>query len=259
MKKGRIFRTLLQPIWKAWYEYVSKKDSQGEIKFLNYGFHSEKKIDLSPEDEAERYPLQLYHHLATAIDINDKSVLEVGCGRGGGASYISRYFKPKSYVAVDISKQAIHYCKANHKSKGLDFVQGDAQNLPFEPNSFDIVLNVESSHCYPKLKVFFDEVHKALKPNGCFLYTDFRNQQNLSQVEETIKHSPFKIISVEEITENVAKALEFDNERRVNLIKRLVPGLFFKPVAAFAATKGSVTYNGFATKWNTYYFYVLKK
>ncbi len=259
MKKGRMFRTVLQPIWKAWYEYVSKKDSQGEIKFLNYGFHSDEKVDLSPEDETERYPLQLYHHVASAIDIKEKAILEVGCGRGGGASYISRYFTPKSYVAVDISKQAIQYCKKNHTTAGLDFIQGDAQNLPFNANSFDVVLNVESSHCYPNLNVFFNEVYKVLKPEGYFLYTDFRNQQNLSKVEETIKQSPFEIISVEEITENVAKALEIDDERRVNLIKRLVPGLFFKPVAAFAATKGSVTYKGFATKWNTYYFYVLKK
>ncbi|MDY0015225.1 MAG: class I SAM-dependent methyltransferase [Bacteroidales bacterium] len=259
MKKGRIFRTLLQPIWKAWYEYVSRKDSQGEIKFLNYGFHSDEKVNLSPEDETERYPLQLYHHIASAVDISDKAILEVGCGRGGGASYISRYFKPKSYVAVDISHQAINYCNGNHTTAGLDFVQGDAQKLPFEQNSFDTVINVESSHCYPNLSIFFDEVYKALKPNGYFLYTDFRNQKNLSQVEETIKQSKFEIISLEDITGNVAKALEVDNERRVNLIKRLVPSLFFRPVSAFAATTGSGTYKDFASKWNTYYFYVLKK
>lgn len=67
------------------------------------------------------------------------------------------------------------------------------------------------------------------------------------------------IAIIDGLMRNVAKALEVDNERRVNLIKRLVPSLFFRPVSAFAATTGSGTYKDFASKWNTYYFYVLKK
>ncbi|OQA91733.1 MAG: Phthiotriol/phenolphthiotriol dimycocerosates methyltransferase [Bacteroidetes bacterium ADurb.Bin234] len=259
MTKEHIIRFLLQPVWKAWYEYVSNKDSAGEIKFLNYGYHNPYEIKLLAEDERERYPLQLYHRIVSAIDINNKHLLEVGCGRGGGASYIARYLNPLSIKAVDISHKAINYCKSNHKSLNLEFLQGDAQQLPFNKNTFDIVINVESSHCYPNLSVFFDEVYKVLKPDGYFLYADFRSQKNLLSVEENIRKSKFKVVALHNITENVVKALKIDNDRRINLIKQLVPRLFHAPVCAFAGTTGSMTYKSFESGWNKYYFYILKK
>ncbi|MDD2621507.1 MAG: class I SAM-dependent methyltransferase [Bacteroidales bacterium] len=259
MKKEIIIRSILQPIWKAWYEYVSNKDGDGEIKFLNYGFHSPHDLTLLPEDEKERYPLQLYHHIISTIDVKDKHLLEVGCGRGGGASYIARYFKPRSMKAIDISYKAIEFCKSNHSAQNLEFSQGDALRLPFLENVFDSVINVESSHCYPNLAAFLSEVYKVLKPGGYFLYTDFRSQKNLVSVEENIKKSKFKVMAIHNITENVAQALKIDNDRRVQLIKRLVPRIIHKPVCAFAGTNGSVTYKSFESGWNTYYFYVLKK
>ncbi len=117
--------------------------------------------------------------------------MEVVCGRGGGASYIARYLNPLFIKAVDISHKAINYCKSNHKSLNLEFLQGDAQQLPFDKNAFDVVINVESSHCYPNLSVFFDEVYKVLKPDGYVLYADLK-QKNLCRLEEKIRKSNFK-------------------------------------------------------------------
>ena len=41
-------------------------------------------------DEPSRFAIQLYHRTATQVDLSGKRVLEVGCGHGGGASYIER-------------------------------------------------------------------------------------------------------------------------------------------------------------------------
>jgi fatty-acid O-methyltransferase len=57
---------------------------------------------------------------------------------------------------------------------GLDFVQGDAQNLHFPDQSFDAVINVEGSHIYPNFERFLGEVARVLRPGGHFLYADFR-------------------------------------------------------------------------------------
>ena len=35
---------------------------------------------------------------------------------------------------------------------------GDSENLPFEDNTFDAVLNIESSHCYASMDKFIKEV-----------------------------------------------------------------------------------------------------
>jgi ubiquinone/menaquinone biosynthesis C-methylase UbiE len=55
-----------------------------------------------------------------------------------------------------------------HNLPDLDFVQGDAQNMPFPDQSLDAVVNVEASHIYPDFERFVDEVARLLRPGGTF-------------------------------------------------------------------------------------------
>ena len=67
---------------------------------MNYGYallSSDGKYinKLKKEDEFERFPLQMYHYIATGLgnfkDLKEKTVLDIGCGRGGGLEYIVNY------------------------------------------------------------------------------------------------------------------------------------------------------------------------
>ena len=52
---------------------------------MNYGYFAENFYPkLEKNDEPERYPIHLYHRVATQINLSGKKVLEVGSGRGGG-------------------------------------------------------------------------------------------------------------------------------------------------------------------------------
>ncbi len=85
--------------WRAWYNLFAKKSYKHDFSFMNYGYYDEDlSIKLDPEEEEERYPAQLYHHIASQENLLDKKVLEVGSGRGGGSSYICKYLRPKSIV-----------------------------------------------------------------------------------------------------------------------------------------------------------------
>jgi len=74
---------------------------------MNYGYYEK---DFSPTlaitDEDERYPIQLYHFLAEKVSFKNLDVLEVGSGRGGGASYLAKTFNPKSICGIDISSNS---------------------------------------------------------------------------------------------------------------------------------------------------------
>ena len=73
---------------KQWYEYISALDRDGMMRFMNYGYAdsqiNRKTLPLKPADEPYRYFIQLYHHVAGAIDLTGLDVLEVGCGVGAG-------------------------------------------------------------------------------------------------------------------------------------------------------------------------------
>ena len=250
---------LLNPFWEILYWYISRIDKKGEVTFLNYGYANGKGPELKKEDEKNRYPIQLYHHIANSIQLKDLDVLEVGCGRGGGASYIARYLSPKSVKGIDICRKAIDFCKQHYFIKHLSFCYGNALNLPCENDSFDAVINIESSHRYADMAQFLQEVYRVLKHGGYFLFADLRYQQSIANLKNRFKNAGLKIIKEETITQNVVKALRLDHERRIELVERLAPRFFHRFSKEFAGTKETALYKSLVSGKKEYLHYVLKK
>lgn len=129
-------------------------------------------LPLVESDEPNRFYIQLYHRTATQVDLNGARVLEVSCGHGGGASYLVRTLCPASYPGLDRNTEGVAFWRERHNLLGLDFVQGDAENLPFVDQSLDAVINVEASHCYPRFASFLAEgagaaPGRAFSVRGC--------------------------------------------------------------------------------------------
>ena len=89
------------------YQRMARSQKDSNFRFMNYGFTDGDELQLSPEDEGDRLFIQLYNMNIRDVEIKGKEVLEVGSGRGGGASWISRKYNPKSLIAVDYSDEAI--------------------------------------------------------------------------------------------------------------------------------------------------------
>jgi SAM-dependent methyltransferase len=163
-------------LWRGWYQFLAARYRDPSWTFMNYGYRPPEPVAplvLDPADEADRSCIQLYDVVSGAVPLAGREVLEIGSGRGGGASYVARYLKPRRMVAVDLSTRAVALCRARFDLPGLSFQEGDAEQLPFGDRAFDAVLNVESSHCYGRLPVFLREVRRVLRPGGEFLYADF--------------------------------------------------------------------------------------
>ena len=225
------------PNIKSWltrleYELISILDKDRNATVLNFGYSSHHQgtehLPLEKEDEIHRYPLQLYHHVAKSIDWAGRDALEVSSGRGGGANFIMRHFKPKSYTGVDFSSRAIEFCRSHYKQEGLRFHHGNAENLSFPDNSFDVVMNVEASLYYPNIAKFFEHVKRVLKPGGYFLYTDLRYAEKVETWHAQLKALGLQVIKEEEITENVLKAIELDRERRIKIVDTYIPPILRK-------------------------------
>ena len=247
-------------LFKILYWYISTVDRKREVIFMNYGYHDEKeKLELPPHDEVNRYPIQLYHRLARMTDISNKNIVEVGCGRGGGLAYITRQFSPASALGIDLNSKAASFGNKNYKLKGLTFMQGDAQSLNLPDASIDVLINVESSHRYPKVEMFFDEVYRVLKPGGYFLYTDFRHKHNMEILKGQLSKYDYKLFDEQIINEQVKVALELDSNRREVLVRKLAPFFLRKTLRDFAGREGSTTYKDIATGELVYYVLCFRK
>ena len=251
-----------RPLWQFWHNVMIKFDKEKTATFLNYGYqglNGDPKLELKKEDESDRYCIQLYDHVVNKADLKGKDVIEVGSGRGGGASYISRYFKPLKYTALDISAGVIKFCNDYHKVDGLSFVKGFAENLPFANSSADFLVNVESARCYSSLDKFFSEVHRVLRPEGEFLFADMIKDGEVAEVEEKLTRNGFEIKTKRDISKNVVESLDNDTHRRKSLIDGLVPKFLNKHFQQFAGTKNTERYNSFANGSMQYWSYILKR
>ena len=212
---------------KSFYRIQTRMFNTGDVVFLNIGYEEDPPmaVPLAESDEPNRFYIQLYHRTATQADLSGKRVLEVGCGHGGGASYLTRTLRPAAYTGLDLNRAAIAFCRKRHKLPNVDFVYGDAEKLPFPDQSFDAVVNVESSAAYPHFSRFLAEVVRVLRPGGHFLYTDLRPVSSIAEWEAALAGAPMRMLSHDDINAQVVRGLEKNSQRMVELIGRMPIGL----------------------------------
>jgi SAM-dependent methyltransferase len=196
-----------------------------DVVFFNFGYEEDPPLGLplDPSDEPNRYCIQLYHQTASQVDLTGKKVLEISCGAGGGASYIMRNLGPASYTGLDLNPASVEFAQARHKLPGLDFVQGDAQNLHFPDQSFDAVVNVEASHQYPDFPRFLDEVARVLRPGGHFLYTDSRRHPVVAGWEAALAGISLRKVAQRDIDKEAKRGLDANTRRSQEMIGRRAP------------------------------------
>ena len=92
-------------------------------------------------------------------------LLDCGCGTGPMISLLYEKDRTKHYVGLDLTPKMIEVAKAKNL-KGVDWVVGDCENLPFNDESFDVIICTNSFHHYPNPQNFFDSVKRVLRPGG---------------------------------------------------------------------------------------------
>ena len=236
------FPNIRKQLWQLWYNRLARGDADSDFRFMNYGYHDPSlAVQLRPGDEGNRLPILLYEQLIHGIDLNGKHLLEVGSGRGGGLAYIADYKQATSLTGVDLAKQAIKRCVAEYADKPISFLHGSADNLPCADNSMDVVINVESSHCYPDIDKFLREVRRVLKPDGVFCLCDLRTHEQIAQLEEAFRLNGFATILKHDITESVLSALDILSGERVNISNK-APGMLRGMFSDFSGAKSTPVY-----------------
>jgi cyclopropane fatty-acyl-phospholipid synthase-like methyltransferase len=97
-----------------------------------------------------------------------KKVLDIGSGKGVTACYLAQKYECE-VVGVDLSERMVKYAREMAKKKGLEdrvsFRRADAHSLPFEDESFDVVLAECTTVLLDKEKAF-SEFLRVAKPGG---------------------------------------------------------------------------------------------
>lgn len=142
-------------------------------------------------------------------DLKGKKVLDVGAGTGRLTIELAR--TGAEVTALDVSEEMLKVLK--RKNGQIETVVGEAEDLPFDDNTFDFVT---AAFLVVHLKdpiSFFNEVYRILKVGGKFLVTNI-NQKEPPEVQT--KEGAIKIDSYYHRPESIREKLEslaFDIER----------------------------------------------
>jgi SAM-dependent methyltransferase len=232
-------------LWRTWYGFLATRYRQPRWTFMNYGYRdaAAPPLALEPADEPDRSLIQLYDTVAGAVPLAGREVLEVGCGRGGGAAFVARYHRPARLVAVDLAPRAVALCRQRFAAPNLAFEVGDAEKLPFAAGSFDAVVNVESSHCYGRIDDFFREVRRVLRPGGAFLYADLRPSAEVDAWRAALVGSGLRVDAERDLTPGVLAALDADDQDKRSWITSIVDSPLRGVFEQFAGLRGSAIYD----------------
>lgn len=249
-------------VLRPWYEYISQLDRDGDVLFMNYGYSDplQSTPSLRPADEPNRYSIQLYEKLVSQLALENHDVLEIGSGRGGGAAYLASYHNPRSYIGVDLTRRAVQFAQQRHSHPALTFQRGNAESLGFSDESFDIVINLESSHCYPNFDEFIKECWRLLRPGGMLAFADWRKTADLPAIEQRLKQTGFTVINYEDISQGILSAIDKDHARKAELIERHAPALLRSAFSEFSGLRNSRAFDqAFRNGDRIYFRYLLQK
>lgn len=226
-----------------------------ELTVLNYGYADDSEPTHVPAGAPEHYCLRLYEHTLAGAEVAGRDVLEVSCGRGGGASWLTRALGPASCVGLDLSEENIRIARA--RGDGPLFVVGDAHELRFPAGSFDVVVNIEASHLYADRRRFYREVYDVLRPGGWFGYADGRWADD-DHVPDLLE-AGFTIVEQREITPNVVRALELDRARRAALFDSIADPEQRDAYRNWGGLVGYRAYERLRRRETPYFSYLLRR
>src|SRR5438445_7281231 len=134
------------------------------------GLHREKKLYSSSLPKKNFYdndPEQVSRYVYALQFVENKSVLDVACGRGYGTHFISE--KSKKMIGVDIRSDYIEFARSNYVSHNLQFFENDATKINLTNDTFDVIISFETIEHLHDVDSFLKEIVRLLKNNGILL------------------------------------------------------------------------------------------
>jgi ubiquinone/menaquinone biosynthesis C-methylase UbiE len=105
-------------------------------------------------------------------------IIDVGCGFGVTNLVLAKNFMNCEFTGIDLSEPLLKIAReaAEDTSLGrrIKFEKADVQEIPYEDNSFDVVINTNMVHLVENPIKMLSEIERILTPDGHLFIADLR-------------------------------------------------------------------------------------
>ena len=126
---------------------------------------------------------KLAEHMKT---ISGGRILDLATGRGEFIQFLQQALKDyESINGIDNSEKSIEFAQKSNKDDKVTYQVGDAYNLSFEDESFDIVTLSNSLHHFEEPEKILDEMKRILKPSGLIIVSEMHCDEDQEETQKT--------------------------------------------------------------------------
>ncbi len=117
-------------------------------------------------------------------------IIDIGCGFGATNLVLAKRFVDSEIVGIDLSEPLLRLARraadAANIGERVRFEKADVHQIPYEDNSFDVVINVNMVHLVEEPTQMLNEIERVLVPGGFLFIADLRRSW-LGLVEGVIR------------------------------------------------------------------------
>lgn len=102
-------------------------------------------------------------------------LIDLGCGTGLELEHYFRLNPSAKITGIDLTESMLNALKNKFPERDLTLICGSYFDVPFDENTFDAAVSVESLHHFTKEEKIplYTKLYKALKDGGYFILTDY--------------------------------------------------------------------------------------
>ncbi|MFX1256517.1 MAG: class I SAM-dependent methyltransferase [Promethearchaeota archaeon] len=174
---------------KKWEEMLDKKERIMKKYNLTSNFYDKRYSII----QQEKYDFILKDYV-----LNDKFVLDAGCGTGLLFDFIQKSVNYKEainyfYVAMDISNSMLKNFELKIRDKEkkiknkINLILADLENLPIRDNIFNSFISITSLQNIPNIFKGFEEFFRVLRDKADLKLSILKKKINLEKIEMMLK------------------------------------------------------------------------
>src|SRR5690625_530928 len=142
--------------------------------------------------------------LIRLLPLNERMIaLDIATGGGHVAKQLAKHVH--RVIATDLTAGMLLHTATHLKNfHNIEFLEADAEQLPFESETFDVVTCRYAAHHFPHPEKFLLEVHRVLKKDGSFLFVDNVGHEDVAydtfiqQLEKLRDYSHIRSLKISE-------------------------------------------------------------